>query len=189
MEQRLFECMEANPVIAAIKNDEGLDACCSCTDIRVVFTLYGDIITIPHIVSRIKETGKIVIVHIDLIAGLNGREVIVDYIRKNTLADGIISTRPSLIRRGRELNMVTILRSFLLDSLALENLRKQIEQARPDVVEILPGLMPEMIAKVRQMVSIPVVAGGLISQKKDVLAALSAGAISISSTNPEVWKM
>ena len=37
-------------------------------------------------------------VHVDLITGLSGKEVAVDFIKNNTLADGIISTKPALIR-------------------------------------------------------------------------------------------
>ena len=41
LEQKFFDLIEANPVIAAIKDDRGLADCCSCEDIRVVFILYG----------------------------------------------------------------------------------------------------------------------------------------------------
>lgn len=33
----------------------------------------------------------------------------------------------------------------------------------------------------------PVIAGGLIAEKADVIAAIEAGAISISSTNRKMW--
>jgi glycerol uptake operon antiterminator len=35
----------------------------------------------------------------------------------------------------------------------------------------------------------PVIAGGLISDKEDIISALGAGAIAVSSTNPAVWNM
>ena len=35
----------------------------------------------------------------------------------------------------------------------------------------------------------PIIAGGLISDKESVMAALSAGAIAVSSTNHGVWEM
>ena len=35
----------------------------------------------------------------------------------------------------------------------------------------------------------PVIAGGLISDKEDVIEALDAGAISVSTTNQDVWFM
>ena len=34
---------------------------------------------------------------------------------------------------------------------------------------------------------VPVIAGGLISDKEDIIAALDAGAAAISSTNPAIW--
>ena len=36
---------------------------------------------------------------------------------------------------------------------------------------------------------VPIIAGGLISEKEDVINALDAGAIAISSTNQQVWNM
>lgn len=55
-------------------------------------------------------------VHIDLINGLSGKEIAVDFIQKFTRADGIITTKPALIKRARELELSTILRFFVIDS-------------------------------------------------------------------------
>ena len=184
-----FELIEANPVIAAAKDETGLDICCSCEDIRVIFVLYGDICNIAEIVDRVKSAGKTAMVHVDLIEGLGAKEVAVDYIRAHTQADGIISTRPLLIKRGKELGLYTTLRTFLLDSMSYENIPKQITNAKPDMLEILPGLMPKMIKRVVKTARVPVIAGGLISDREDVMNALSAGAISVSTTNPAVWRM
>ena len=184
-----FELIEANPVIAAVKDDEGLNICCSCEDIKVVFILYGDICSIENIVERIKQADKIAMVHVDLMEGLSGKEVVVDFIKSHTGADGSISTRTALIKRAKELGLYTILRTFILDSLSYENIPKQMANAKPDMIEILPGLMPKIIRRVAKIAKVPVIAGGLISDREDVMNALSAGAISVSSTNAGVWKM
>jgi len=189
LDQKFYDLIEANPVIAAIKDDAGLAASCACREIKVVFILYGDICTIGSIAEQIKAAGKTAIVHVDLINGLSGKEIAVDFIRQNTQADGIISTKPPMIKRAKELNLFTILRIFILDSMAFENIQKQMNLVRPDVIEILPGLMPKIIARVSRLIRVPVIAGGLISEKEDVVAALSAGAISVSTTNPAVWEM
>lgn len=189
MEQKLYELIEANPVIAAVKDMEGLKACCEREEIKLVFVLFGDICSISEIVDRIKLSGKLSMVHADLISGLGSKEIAVDYIHRNTCADGIISTRPAFIRRAGELSMHTILRVFALDSMAFENIRKQLAASKPDAIEILPGLMPRVISRVSRMVKLPVIAGGLISEKEDVLAALSAGALGVSTTNRDVWSM
>ncbi len=176
------------PVIAAIKDDEGLAQCTKC-DSRVVFVLYGTVCNIGEIVKKIKDAGKTAIVHIDLVTGLSAKEVSVDFIKRDTNADGIISTRPQLIRRAQELSLIAIQRFFLIDSIALQNITKQLEMSRPDFIEILPGVMPKVLRKLCLSISTPVIAGGLVFDKEDVMAALSAGAVAVSSTNQTIWEL
>ena len=104
MGQRIFQAMERSPIIAAVKNDEGLERVLHLEQ-KVVFLLYGDLCGAPDTVRRLHEAGKLAVVHTDLIAGLGSKEVAVDYVRSAVGADGIISTRPSFIRRGRELGL------------------------------------------------------------------------------------
>ncbi|MEG2732581.1 MAG: glycerol-3-phosphate responsive antiterminator [Clostridium sp.] len=186
MNQTFYDALVDCPVIAAIKDDEGLEKCLG-SDIQIVFILHGDIVSLGRVVERLKEAGKFVIVHVDLIAGLSGKEIAVDFIKKNTKADGNNSTKMPLIKRGKELGMVTVFRFFVIDSMAFDNIKKQYDMGQPDLVEILPGIMPKIITKMTQVVSAPVIAGGLIAEKSDVIAAIEAGAIAISSTNQKIW--
>ena len=186
MNKLLMEQFEDCPVIAAVKDEEGLRACLD-SEIRIVFVLYGDICSISGIVGRLKDAGKTVIVHLDLISGLSGKEIAVSFIHSTTAADGIISTKPALIRQAKELGMFTVMRFFAIDSMAFDNIRKQYHTVQPDVVEILPGLMPKIITKVSKLVSCPVIAGGLIADKADIIGAIEAGATAISSTNQKTW--
>ena len=189
MKQSFYEMVEANPLIAAVKEMEGLNRCCQVPDIKVVFVLFGDICNIDSIVKRIKAADKVAIVHIDLITGLSPKEVTVDFIRQHTGVDGIISTKPTMIRRAKDLGMYTVMRFFLLDSMSLENISKQLSVVKPDFIEILPGVMPKIIRKVCRQVKTQVIAGGLITDKEDIVTALDAGAIAVSSTNQSVWDM
>ena len=63
-----------------------------------------------------------------------------DFIHQATQADGIISTRQPFIRRAKDLHMHTILRVFVLDSIALSSLER-LENVHPDFVEVLPGTL------------------------------------------------
>lgn len=186
MKKEFKEALDNSPVIAAIKDEEGLARCSTC-DSQVVFILYGDICNISDIVDQIKATGKLAFVHIDLITGLSSKEIAVDFIRKYTKADGIISTKPNLVKHAKELGFYTILRLFVIDSMAYENIEKQQRSAHPDVIEILPALMPKVVQRICSTTRTPVIAGGLISSKEDILDLLDAGATSISSTNPQIW--
>jgi glycerol uptake operon antiterminator len=77
--------------------------------------------------------------------------------------------------------------------MALINIERQAHQNRdsqPDMIEILPGIIvPKMIRKICAKSRVPVICGGLIQDKEDVMNALSAGAAAISTTCPEVWFM
>ena len=192
MTQEFYDAVEANPVIAAVKSDAGLQAAVEMEEIQVIFVLYGDVCTIPEILERIKAAGKKAMVHIDLIAGLSAKEISVEFIARQTRADGIITTKPALVRRAKELGIFAVLRFFVIDSLALkniENLEMQCGTSRPDFIEVLPGVMPKVLGRIAKVSRIPMIAGGLITEKEDVIAALSVGAIAVSSTNQDVWKL
>ncbi len=186
MNRRFKDAIENSPIIAAIKNDVELNQCLNC-DSQVIFILYGDICNIADIVQTIKTAGKIAMVHIDLIGGLNAKEIAVDFIQKYTKADGIISTRPQLIRRAKELSLYTVMRFFVIDSMAYDNIEKQLHAIRPDFIEILPALMPKVVSRICKLSPVPVITGGLITDKEDVMQMIQAGAVSISSTNEQVW--
>ena len=186
--QEILNAIEENPIITAVKDEAGLEACLR-TDSRIVFLLYGDICSIGSIVRRVKHAGKIAIVHADLLVGLGSKEVAADFLKSQADIDGIISTKPALLKRAKELGLFTVLRCFILDSMALTNLIRQAEQVKPDMVEILPGIMPKITMQIVEQTAIPIICGGLISDKEDVIGALSAGAAAISSTNQKVWKL
>lgn len=188
MKQQLYDALSDNPIIMAIKDEAGLKACLNIQDATVVFVLYGEVATIADITEQLKVAGKQVMVHMDLITGLSAREEAVDFIAKYTKADGIISTRFEQIKRGKQLDLSTIFRIFVIDSKAISNLNRHIGDYA-DIVEILPGLMPKIIRRMKKQLNVPVIAGGLIADKEDVIQALDAGAVAISTTNESVWNM
>lgn len=181
--------VEANPVIAAVKSDEGLRHCLE-TDIGIVFTLYGDLGSIEGIVKQIKDAGKIAMVHIDLVNGMQPKEVSLDFIRNRTEADGIITTKYSLVQHAKSLELNTVLRMFMLDSTSMETLDRYSRQdsVQPDIMELLPGtLLPDVIRRANKICRVPVMASGLITRKEEIMNALKNGAISISTTNEKLW--
>lgn len=187
-----LEKVEANPIIASVKNEQGLSRALE-SDVEIIFILYGDICSIPDITRRISEAGKISMVHLDLISGLNNsKEASVDFIKQFTSATGVISTKTNIIERAEEVGLRSILRYFVLDSMALGNIEKQARHSgtQPDLIEILPGaIRSKVISHIKSIVKVPVIAGGLISDKEDVMYALNSGVLAISTTDEEVWKL
>lgn len=182
----LAETLLDEPVIAAVKTDEALTAALA-SPCSAVFLLASTLLTVDGLVHRIHDAGKLAVVHIDLVDGLSSREIAVDSLNALCHPDGIISTRPTLIRRARHRGLLTVQRAFILDSLSLTSLSGQLEQGKPDFVEILPGIMPRVIAEISTRTQVPVIAGGLLRDKADVMAAMHAGAAAVSTSAPSLW--
>ena len=168
-------------LIPAIKSVAELDRVLAGNS-KLVFVLFGDVLSIPDIVARLKAAAKVVLVHLDLIDGLNSRDVAVDFLDKNTQADGILSTKANLVKYAKSRGLLSVQRFFVLDSMALLNVERQFPMDHADAIEILPGLMPKVIRRLAGLTDKPIIAGGLISDREDVLAALNAGAVAISTT-------
>lgn len=177
------------PIIASIKNDEWLELS-KTSNCEIVYIIYGNICTIKEIVDEVKKSGRMAIVHIDLISGLSNKEISVDFIKKFTDADGIISTKPHLIKRANSLGLFTVQRFFMIDTITFNNIKKHVNDTKPDVVEMMPAGLSKMIRySVEEVDGRPLVAGGLVLDKEEVINAISAGAIAVSTTNLEIWKM
>ena len=70
------------------------------------------------------------------------------------------------------------------------NIERQsgIDKVQPDVIEILPGVVvPKIIKHINKISRVPIMAGGLIREREDIINAIDSGAIAISTTNISVW--
>lgn len=183
---KLEELLVNNPVVAAIKSDGQLEKALN-SSVHIVFVLYGNILNIKDICERLKSKGKLVFVHVDMIDGLKGDAKGIEFIKHYADPYGIISTRPSNIKHGKQLGLSTIIRVFAIDSLSLETGIKNVHTVMPDAVEVMPGIASKIIKTMEKEVHLPIIAGGLIQNKKDVMDSLAAGAVAISTTSISLW--
>ncbi len=181
-----FMSTENCPIIPEIKNDEWLKSL-GRSDSEVAYVVYGDICTIAEIVDQVKEMGKMAIVHIDLINGLSAKEISVDFIKKYTKADGIISMKPALIKRANDLGLFTIQRFYMIDGFTYANVAKNIKTCDPDVVEFMPAGLSKVMRYLVEQIDKPIVASGLSQDKEDIMGALKAGALAVATTNRDLW--
>ena len=179
--------LENNPVIAAVKDMKSLEDSLE-TDIEIVFVLFGDIISVKEISNKISERGKIGIIHVDFVEGLSNRDVAIRFIKEETSFSGIISTKASLIKMAKSYDLYAIQRIFVFDTISLNNGKNQ-SISNCDAIEILPGVIPKVIKDIASSVKKPVVAGGLIDSKEDVILALNSGAACVSTSKEEIWNM
>jgi len=183
---KLEKLLIENPVIAAIRNDLDLERVIQ-SNALIVFVLYGSIINLKKICESLKNAGKVVFIHVDLIEGLKGDYTGLLFIKQSVDPYGIITTRATNIKNGKKLDFCVIQRIFALDSLSLETGIRNIHSITPHAVEVLPGVASKIITSIGNAVRIPIIAGGLIQNKKDIMEAISAGAMAISTSNQELW--
>ena len=184
----LVDTLIENPVVAALRSAEMLEHVLD-TNVKVVFMLYGAIGTLESQCARLREANKQVFLHIDLIDGLRPDTVGVHYIASAMRPTGIITTKSNCVRMAHDAGMLAIQRIFLLDSSALRSGVQNIAACHPDLVEILPGVSGKVLRIAKKQISLPLIAGGLIYEKEDVISALSAGVIAVSTSCETLWAL
>ena len=188
MNDDFFDKIHLNPIIAAVNDINKLDKAINSPS-EIIFLLTGSIFNLQDIVKRIKEKEKNIYIHIDLLDGFSRDITALKYITQNIKPDGVITTKSNLIKHAKELNMFTIQRLFMLDSLSLQTGIRSIKTTKPNAVEILPGIMGKITKFIFEETKKPIIAGGLIEDKEDVINSLKAGASGISTSNEEIWYM
>lgn len=185
-QRRILQLLTSSPIIASVKDAEGLRLMLA-SPCQVALLLYGSINTLPEQLDLIRQAGKTALVDVDLIEGLSATRPAVHYLSQQLGADGVLSTRAQAVRAARQEGIFAILRFFMTDSMAFHNLPRQIDQANPDAVELLPGCMPKVIGWLRDAIPVPIIPGGLIHDLDDVAQALAAGCPGVATSNSELW--
>jgi glycerol uptake operon antiterminator len=176
-----------NQIIAAVRDNKILPLVCK-SQIEVVFLLSGGICDLEEQCRLLHQAGKKVFLHIDLLEGLKGDSSGIRFLSQYCQPEGIISTKIQCLRIAKEAGMQTILRCFVIDSLALKNGAQHANLVKPDYVEVLPGLSKKVIRLAVANFSIPVIAGGLLKEPEDIFAAFQAGAAAVSTSSPQLWQ-
>ena len=179
----LFQCLEENPVIAAIGDDKWTDALAS--PVQVLFYLSANLLSVAQRVQQAHEAGKYVLVHLDLAEGIGRDRAGIQYLAQIGV-DGVISTRAQAVQLAKEQGLMTVQRFFLLDSKGIESIDEMLRHTNPHFMELMPGVIAKSIRRFGKS-STPVIAGGLIETKAEVLEALSCGAAAVSTGRKDLW--
>ena len=186
MNNSLAAKMKNNPVIAGVKDIYSFDDALN-SDCDIIFLLCGSIFNIKDFVCKAKEKNKLIFIHVDLLEGFSKDTVALKYIYDEIKPDGIISTKNSQLKAAKSLGFLTVQRVFIIDSLSISTAIKASQMINPDAIEIMPGIMPKIIKKLSDELEVPVIAGGLISEKDEVINAIKSGALGVSTTAKKIW--
>ncbi len=181
--QKIKDCFERSPVIAAVPNSMLSQALNS--PVEIIFNLKVSLLEIEDAINKVHSFNKKIFIHIDLADGIGKDKAGIEYLAKLGV-DGIISTKGQIIRYANDAQLVTVQRFFALDSKGVDSIQDMLESAKPDLIEIMPGIASKVI---KRFVSggVPVIAGGLIETKQEITEAIKNGAEAISTGKQELW--
>lgn len=187
MIKSIIESMRKNPVIAAVRNEEDIGEAV-LGKASNIFILNGDIFNIRKMVDNVKESGKYVFIHIDFLEGIGRDNTAIDYITEVIRPSGIISTRSQSIKYAKGKGIFTIQRFFLVDSLSYDTTVKTAHAIQPDIVELMPAVMPAVMRKICRDLAMPAIAGGLVETIDDIKMVLNSGPIAVSTGKKALWQ-
>jgi len=187
MNQQWRDVLESRHIIAAVRNDEGLDAA-ERSPTEVVYLLYGNTLNIAQLLRRLRNGRKLPLVNLDLLAGFSRDSINAEYLASCGAA-GVISTHGEVLRASRKHGLITVQRTFALDSAAIEAGLRTMNQFLPDAIEILPAIAaPRVAPRFRNVYpNLRIVAGGLISDLHEVESLLANGINAVSVSDPRFW--
>lgn len=174
-------------VLPAIRRMKDFDRVLKSENHSTIIFLETRLSQLKSLIDYTKRYKKKTLIHFDLIQGLTADEYGMEYLIRNIKPDGILSTRGNLINLAKKNGLLAIQRMFLLDSLALEQNVKLSRRFQPDCIEVLPGVIPNIIEEIYQQTNIPIIAGGLVRTRQEVNNAFEAGAIAVTTSNTELW--
>ncbi|MCM3785079.1 glycerol-3-phosphate responsive antiterminator [Neobacillus mesonae] len=185
----LLERLEAYRNVASIRDVRQLETALEHREhLSCVFLLTGSIGVIKGYVDLFKKHDIPVFVHVEKIGGLSYDQAGLDYLANAIKPDGIITTKIQVVKKAQKLGLTTIQRFFLIDSEGLDNINQSLYQVQPDIIEIMPARIPEVLGKVREITKLPIISGGLLTERRHAKECLKHGATAVSSSSTLMWK-
>jgi glycerol uptake operon antiterminator len=174
-------------VAAVIRRGEDLPGALA-SQVPAIFFVRAPAFHLGPLVWAVQARHKLAFVHIDLIAGLGKDRAGVTFLAREIGVNGIITSHSGLVAAARAERVIAVQRLLLHDDLALPSALSALDHARPDIVEILPGVIfPLVVNQIRDRLSLPIIVGGFVTEAAQRQAALQNGALAISTSSASLW--
>src|SRR5438477_10263984 len=93
--QQWRDVLERRHIIAAVRNEEGLNIA-EKSPTETVYLLYGNTLNIAQLLRRLRNSGKLPLVNLDLLAGFSRDAINAEYIAFCG-ASGVLSTNADVL--------------------------------------------------------------------------------------------
>jgi len=175
------------PIAAAIRTEKDFSTALR-SDVDMIFLLHSNIMTVHQYIKEIHSAGKKAFIHVDFAEGIGKDRYGLEFLAKQGV-DGILTTRTNVVKAAKEYGLITVQRFFIVDSHSLGTSVDSIKISKPDIIEIMPGVVPKKIKEFAEKASVPIIAGGLVETVEEVREALDAGATVVSTGEAELWSI
>lgn len=184
---RWDEILGDTRIIAAVRSTASLERALA-SPVRIVYLLFGNPMNIAGMVAAVRERGKLPLVNADLLQGFSRDAYAVEYLA-SCGTGGIISTSHETLRAARAQELVTVLRTFMIDSASVDSGRRFLSNFQPDAIELLPAIAaPLVVDRIREgHPGLHVIAGGLVTTLKQVETLVAAKVDAVSLSDPDLW--
>lgn len=182
------EHLQNSKIIAAVKDEAAFSKALE-SNCKVIFLLNGEISTVGRYVVKCHEKNKLIFLHFDMIEGFGKDEAAVRFVKETIKPDGIISIKSNVIKCAESYHLPSVFRAFLVDSQSVESAISNIRRLHMECVEIMPGIIPDVIRYLVERCPANYIGGGLISTVDQVKAILESGASACSTSKQELWSL
>jgi glycerol uptake operon antiterminator len=127
-------------------------------------------------------------VNMDFLDGLSRDRFAVEFLAASGVA-GIVSTRVEPLKAAQNLGLLTILRTFAIDTAAVIAAKKSLGQFHPDAIEVLPAMAAPRVGKCLREIhpDLTIIGGGLIETVREIEELIAAGVQAITTSNTRLW--
>lgn len=135
---------------------------------------------LEHMIKTLHDNNKLALVHIDMVHGISSDEHGAEFLCQRLRADGVISSKTRIIETTKKNKKIAIQRMFLIDSKSIERGIETLQKSQPDIVEVMPAIAYKIIPYIKSKISMPLIGGGLLKTKEDILQGLEAGCMAFT---------
>ncbi|MFD9817017.1 glycerol-3-phosphate responsive antiterminator [Streptomyces sp. NPDC059080] len=187
LDARLTSVLAEVPVVASVVGSQPLRQFLTAPAKMCILASFA-VGQLPQVVPALGRAGKTVFVNVDSSPGLAQDRGALEFL-KDLGAHGVVSTRLSLIEKGRPLGLLTVMKVFVTDRSNLRRSLDAVSRGAPDLVEVMPApIIGRMNVQSRRVMS-PSIAAGFVESPADVALALAQGATAAATSDPRLWHL
>lgn len=188
----LRDRLETYKMVAAIKDPKYIERAVQQKDnLSAVLLMTGTILTVNRFVDFIQSQGLPVILHVEKIGGLQMDNDGIEFIKQSIKPAAIVTTKTSVIKKAKASGLHVIQRVFLIDTDVYTHLEQEAGKGQilADMIELMPCRAPDLVARLADVSPVPVLTGGLLRLPAHAKEALEHGAIAVTTSNVDMWKV